>query len=321
MATVRVSPGISMSIKSDNLLLHDSNHPRAASITGSGVIEQHSRTGGFNRLKYHAGSMPIRSVTRMRSVGLVFLIGAVACGGSSGAPAKTDPLVQAAGTTAKSGAATISISGSWRSETASMSVQGSGAFDTADRKGWANLGMTVRASNVVRSRVVRSRFRAVFDGDRLWLGGTEAFQSDKHWLMFDRDWGTRQAATSWAVWIGHTASDVLHQLTASGNATRKLGQDRVAGSSTTHYRVAVKTLPPNAILRQMNAVPSPIDVWIDGAGRLRKARVGYTVEFDNPPATPARFTLTIILTQFGRPLSVTLPPASDTLPANEYVGN
>ena len=141
----------------------------------------------------------------------------------------------------------------------------------------------------------------------------------KHWLKSDRRWG-RQVGEDAALTIGHTPADILAQLRAASGPIVTLGNEEIAGAPTTHYRVAAG-LPDNEILRQMSAVASPIHVWIDREGLVRKARVHYTVDAGTvrQPAS-VQFTVALVFTRFGVPVSVRLPPAGDTLSAKDYRG-
>ena len=248
---------------------------------------------------------------------LVIAIAIVACGGTSTAiPA--NPVAKAAEKTLRSGSELMTIDSTWIGPGVVDRVWGTGAFDTDAGRGWADFRLAITSERPDGSHLDNLARPAVFDHELLWLRSEDPVEG-KHWLKNDRRWGM-QAGWDLAVQVGQTPADVLGQLRGASGAIVTLGNEKVAGAQTTHYRVA-GGLPDNEILRQVNAVASP-SIWIDDEGLVRKARVHYTVDAETGRhPTRAQFTVAMGFTKFGAPVSVTLPPVADTVSANGYHGD
>lgn len=86
------------------------------------------------------------------------------------------------------------------------------------------------------------------------------------------------------------------------------GPGRVGGVATTHTRIAI---PTQVQPRQVQTLsPSPrsaetIDFWVDGRHRLRRLRDSYR-------AGPLRTQVAFELSDFGAPVHVAAPPASES---------
>ncbi|MEU4035206.1 hypothetical protein [Streptomyces collinus] len=109
-----------------------------------------------------------------------------------------------------------------------------------------------------------------------------------------------------------------------GNVTRLAGQT-LDGTPTTHYRVAV---PVSVLARgdagqerelrqQLGTDRLPVDVWLDGRGRLRQERVRLALHplKQRTPGhenTQVTSVTEVRLTDFGTDVKVTAPPARDT---------
>jgi len=109
-----------------------------------------------------------------------------------------------------------------------------------------------------------------------------------------------------------------------------LGHQNVAGASTTHYSVvfdlaslfarvsqAGSTISPS-FAQQYEALSSKVDlahipgnVWLDSAGRVRQ--FNYTLAFQAAGVSFSEVATTTF-SDFGLPVHVTVPPASETVP-------
>ncbi|WP_328480243.1 hypothetical protein OHS71_17095 [Streptomyces sp. NBC_00377] len=164
-------------------------------------------------------------------------------------------------------------------------------------------------------------------GGVLYLGSDEAGQDGKHWVTFGAP-GARPGGLK--VDTGLAADKVRdnpsHESGYLGAAEdlRKVGSETVDGVRTTHYTGTVtldgvrasykgddksvrqRTEKSLAQYEKMGVDELTIDLWTDAEDRTRRLRtqgLGRHGELD----------LTITFLDFGKPVTVKAPPASDTL--------
>lgn len=113
-------------------------------------------------------------------------------------------------------------------------------------------------------------------------------------------------------------AQLLQYLKASAGQLQKLGTEELYGVSTTHYKA---TLQLAAVLRQLpapqrtaarpllqhvgNAGAIPIDVWVDGEGRVRRVQMALNIA---GPTASGSATVTVGFTEYG-PVPAVTPPA------------
>ncbi|MET8584531.1 hypothetical protein ABZX39_27180 [Streptomyces collinus] len=105
----------------------------------------------------------------------------------------------------------------------------------------------------------------------------------------------------------------------------RVADETLDGTRTTHYRVAVPVSvlahgdagQEQELRRQLGTDRLPVEVWLDGQGRLRQERVRlalHPLKQRTPGHGNTRVTSTteVRLTDFGTDVKVTAPPAADT---------
>lgn len=110
-----------------------------------------------------------------------------------------------------------------------------------------------------------------------------------------------------------------------------VGKEKVRGVVTTHYRGAVDVrkaadaLPPEQqatmkqITEQFGIATFPVDAWVDNDGRIRRVHFSFDYSSAKGTATvpasalPKSAEFTIELYNFGTPVSVSIPPADQTV--------
>jgi hypothetical protein len=117
-------------------------------------------------------------------------------------------------------------------------------------------------------------------------------------------------------------SSMMSYLQGASGTVKNLGQETVDGISTTHYRATVEYAKMVASMRNSNPAAAraiqqvmdktgmrsePVDVWIDGSGLMRQERLDVQI-----PSTSSRMTMVMDLSDFGVPVHVSAPPASQT---------
>ncbi|MGQ4390050.1 hypothetical protein [Streptomyces sp. SAS_270] len=104
----------------------------------------------------------------------------------------------------------------------------------------------------------------------------------------------------------------------------KVGSETIDGARTTHYRVTVDvkalaqgdTAKGEQLRRQLGTSTLPLDMWLDGQGRLRQESIRLTLRPQTKDAqkTPAITSTTLLkFTDFGTKADVQAPPAQGTV--------
>ncbi|WP_050507488.1 MULTISPECIES: LolA-like protein [Streptomyces] len=108
----------------------------------------------------------------------------------------------------------------------------------------------------------------------------------------------------------------------SDKDVKKVGTETVDGTATTHYKVSVdvtQLAKDNAQqakqLRAQLGDRLPLDVWLDGQGRVRQEKVEVRPRTGRQGNSGARaaVTTTLKFSDFGTDVNVTAPPAKDTV--------
>lgn len=128
-----------------------------------------------------------------------------------------------------------------------------------------------------------------------------------------------------ALGVGTTENPAqqLGYLKAISDTTRLVGPEQIDGVRTTHYAGAVdldkvpaaadpSTRPAvDRLKAQLGSSLLPVDVWVDGAGKLKRVSQTVTVPATpgTPPGTPTTSTTTITFADVGDAPPVVPPPA------------
>jgi LppX_LprAFG lipoprotein len=253
------------------------------------------------------------------------LVATVVTGCGSGGALSLDPVAAAATKTASEQTFKVEYSMDMTMMGMKMSFGGTGAFD-GDR----NVAqMTVDLSKLPLPSGANQPATIVFTGGVMYMKMpflSSELANGKPWVKFD----LRTAAKSAGIDLGSFGAvdpkQGLQQLLASGDA-KKVGTETIDGVETTHYhaaidpsRVANVPAPQRRKLRQilkgMNG-SAPVDVWIDGDGRVRRE----TMSFDYGAGLQnAQASVTMDFTDFGAPVDVTVPAADEVTDLSSLVG-
>lgn len=167
----------------------------------------------------------------------------------------------------------------------------------------------------------------------------------KPWIKSDLDdFYEQQYGTSYSEIQANNPTDPTQQLQAlrEVGSVEKVGQEKVRGAGTTHYRavmdfekVAAQQGPEGKkaykeMVEQMGTSKVPTHVWIDEQGRARKFQMDMTTTVPvpaDPTADPAAGGATteekirVVMVQeifdFGVPVNVSPPPAEKTMTQGE----
>ena len=164
----------------------------------------------------------------------------------------------------------------------------------------------------------------------------------KPWIKADLDsFYEQQYGESFSEMQAGNPTDPTQQLEALKDvgSVEKIGQEKVRGAQTTHYRAimdlkkAAAQEGPEAekaydeMIEQMGTSEIPVDAWIDEQGRARRIKVDMTTTVPIPSADPSaggatteekiRVTMTEDIFDFGVPVNVSAPPPEKTMSQEE----
>jgi len=252
------------------------------------------------------------------------------CGSGSSASSALDPVAKAADATSSAKSFRLTLNGNVSAGGISFSLQGNGAFDQAHKLG--NLNFTIPNLPGGSGSLT---FKELFDNNVIYIGfpsglpGGASLPGGKQWIKID----LQKALASKGINLGQLSglagndpSQYLSYLRSTGHV-KKIGTETVQGVSTTHYHAIINLqqvakqvgrLSPAAkagfqsLLKQTGSQNLPVDVWIDSSNMVRQERISYG---SSTTSTPVNLTLTLDLSDFGTPVSVTPPPASQVYDA------
>jgi hypothetical protein len=144
----------------------------------------------------------------------------------------------------------------------------------------------------------------------------------KAWMKIDL--ARLQQSGGAAGQVSDPAEPFAYTKGVSDRDVRKVGSATVDGVHTTHYRVKVdvKSLAGGdagkaaQLRRQLGASSVPLEMWLDGQGRLRQESVRLTLRPQTTDAqrTPAVTSTTLLkFSDFGTKADVQAPSARDTV--------
>jgi hypothetical protein len=239
-----------------------------------------------------------------------------ACGGGGGGGALSlDPVANAAEKTAKQGSAKIYFTMSGGGITGT----GTGLFD--------NDGSAGRMSMDVQAKGKSLHMDAVSQGFVIYLKSPvfqreSGFPKGKEWLKID----LKKAAKSLGLDLDSLQSmspgSTLSVLRGSRGKPTTIGEEKVAGVETTHYRTridlqaaankasgaAAKTL--RRLVQLTGQKTMSVEAWVDGNGLVRKE--SYSQRYG--PGQPL-VKLTQVLYDFGPHVSIAAPPSDKVFDA------
>ncbi|MFC8075590.1 hypothetical protein ACFUN8_08605 [Streptomyces sp. NPDC057307] len=155
-------------------------------------------------------------------------------------------------------------------------------------------------------------------------GSGSGLPDGKSWMKIDlAKLAEQQGAGAGAGQVSDPAASFSYTKGISDKNVKKVGTATVDGAKTTHYRVTVdvdalakdNTEQTRKLKEQLGAT-LPLDIWLDGDGRLRQQKMELTVKRPagetEGPAQVAVLT-TLKLSDFGTDVNVTAPAAKDTV--------
>jgi hypothetical protein len=227
-----------------------------------------------------------------------------------------DPVAQAANTTTAVATAEFGVAGHVTAAGHSIALDGNGAIDMKHQR--MRMAMSLPLPGLGSTKA-----DGLYDGKAIYMrmpGVLRQIPLGKSWLKLDLGRLAHTGPTQ------ANPADFLQALKAVGTSKR-IGTATVAGVATTHYRTtidpgkALDRIPSgqgSGLLKQMlgraRISAIPVDVWLDGSGRVRRESMKFS-------AAGTSMDMTVTFTRFGVPVDTTPPPADQVLDAGALLGS
>jgi hypothetical protein len=252
---------------------------------------------------------------RRLAVVLVLLslpLAAGACGGSSkpkapsasSGTAAIDVVKGAAKKTALAGSEHLTLNVGGSASGQQLVVTGSGNFDNKQHAG--SLHVDFSAAGISTS------IDAVLSQTDMYLKSplfSALLPAGKTWMKLDLKKASAAQGLSLNTLLSQDPTQSLTALQSLRGAT-KVGTEQVDGVSTTHYRARIDLSKLPAAAAGASAQPSTYDVWIGGDGYVHRVRAHIVTASGSQKAV---VTLTAGLSDFGKSVTVAVPPAAQTV--------
>jgi len=252
---------------------------------------------------------------RRLAVALVLLslpLAAAACGGSSKskAPSATsgaaaiEVVKQAAKKTVAAGSEHLTLTVGGAASGQQIAVTGAGDFDNKQHVGSLHVDLSAAG--------LSAPIDAVLSSTDMYLKSSlfaALLPAGKTWLKLN----LAKAGAAQGLSLNTLLSqDPTQSLTAlqSLKAATKVGAEQVGGVSTTHYRARIDLSKLPAVPAGGAAPPSTYDTWVGSDGYVHRVRVHIATGSGSKKSV---VTLTADLSDFGKSVSVAVPPAAQTL--------
>jgi hypothetical protein len=253
----------------------------------------------------------------MRRSAIVFVLvslplAAVACGGaskpkasstSSGAAA-IDVVRSAAKKTTLSGSEHVTVDVGGTTSGQQLTVTGAGDFDNKQHVG--SLHVDLSAAGISTS------IDAVLSDTDMYLRSplfSALLPAGKSWLKLDLKKAGAAQGLNLSSLLPQDPTQSLAAL-QSLKAAAKVGTEEVGGVSTTRYRARIDPSKLPAAAAGNPASPGTYDAWIGGDGYVYRVRTHLATGSGNAKSV---VTLTVDLSDFGKTVKVTVPPAGQTV--------
>lgn len=242
---------------------------------------------------------------------LAFVAAGCGSGGGSSSQTELTPaayVMQSARKSAQAPSQHIRLNGTATVQGRTVAMKGSGDFDNEAKTGAMTLtalvgGLSIEIDEVLDGAVVYMKSPVFSAG----------LPKGKTWLRLDLQKAAAQQGFDLGGLLSQKPTDSLAQLQAVGDVT-KVGEEEIDGAQTTHYRATIDPAKLPKQLVKLNATFGAYHVWIgNDDGYVRRLRMTYSVQ-------QQRIAMTMNFSDFGKDVSVVVPPASETYDATNLSG-
>ncbi len=266
---------------------------------------------------------------------VVAALAAAGCGGGGGGSLSFDPAASAASTSnAKSAKVAFDTSIEGSGQTLHMTGSGTVDFQNQAATMIFDVGDLLRGSGLPASP--GEKWTILTEGLVLYMHAPTLAQQlpgGKQWLKLDVEAVAKSRNVNLGQFRQLTQSDPSQMLTylrATSGKIEKVGSEDIRGVATTHYRAHVDLdkvadqAPPKlrktfrtsiqSLERGLGSHTLPVDVWIDGDNLVRRLQEHLSV------AGSGKVDFSVDFYDFGTSVSITPPPASETLDLGKVLG-
>ena len=272
-----------------------------------------------------SGHMVTAKRGRRRTLVIGVAAAVVLLGVGIGATASSGPnadaaIISAADSALGQKAAHATLTGSIQLNGQTAAVTGSGSYDFSDHA--AHLVESIaeggRQENLQLIYTDGTAYEELPQITRLAPG--------KSWTSIDLSSWQETGGKSGVVQLGGDPLAGLYALTQQGNSVTALGPSTIGGQSVQGYAVLLSPSVEQRELEQSNLPESMKQVtfgagsetvFLDGSGNL--VRLSKTIDLSDGASGTAILQESYDLSDFGTPVSVIPPPASDVLPYAQFI--
>lgn len=226
---------------------------------------------------------------------------------------------------ARTGARTarIEVTSAIRTQGMSVSFAQTGVFDFARDRGM----LTMHGPGGMAQQVLFLPSRTYL---KLPIGAHGPLPHGKSWVSLPALPGGGPSVGLFGLAGSTDPGDMLRALTAVSSGVTKLGSDAIRGAQVTRFRVSVdparaaarvpRSRRPGfeAFAHHLGAGTIPVDVWVDRQNLVRQVRISLHPDHGEGKPAAARVTQTIDFWDFGVPVRVSPPPASEVASPSQF---
>ena len=235
---------------------------------------------------------------------LVLPLGAAACGGGKKSSATTstssspmDAVRAAAEKTAKSGSMQLALTAAATGST-NVAVAGAGGFDTTNHEGKLHLHFSTSG--------ISSTLDVVLSGTNLYVSSPLfglVLPAGKSWIKLDLTKGAKAGGVDLSSLLSQDPTQALDAL-QNVSSVVAVGTVKLGSIVATHYTATIEKASGSA------KAAGVYNVWVGQDGYIDRLR---TTIAATSGSTTGTVTATSNLSGFGQPVTVTVPPAAQTV--------
>lgn len=130
---------------------------------------------------------------------------------------------------------------------------------------------------------------------------------------------------------GGDPAGLLESLTAASTSVNKLGPSVIRGVPVTGFALKIDPAKPGAkipaadraaveaFIKSFGAAQIPVDVWVDSQNLVRREKLSLPISTESGAPTGTNITMTTDFYDFGVPVRVSAPPASQVAQESQFI--
>jgi hypothetical protein len=263
-----------------------------------------------------------------------------ACGSS--VKSTLDPVAAAAETTSTQKTMSLSMTMTEKMPVlpAPITMTAEGATNLSEHRASLSLDLSQLAS-LAGSTPSDWKMDEVMDGLVVYMRAPflqTSLKLDKPWVKMNLESIGKQMEFDFSAFTSYNPNQTTQYLDylRGGKGAKALGHELIRAVATTHYQVTVDfnqyvdRLPADKRAAAKKSIDNlrklahpqykPFDVWIDAQNRVRREKLSFTQTVPNDGGEMS-MTMDIEFFDFNKPVSVTIPPADQTVGLMKLAGS